>query len=125
MQKRYASHMTHTFSCIFLFTGNTRFFNTFYKLFLQNNRLVIYVCLLCFLKCVKSVFYFVNSKKSSIFAPESSTPGFRGWEMSPSRKANLFDKDPSRGFQDILKRRLLALCSDIMKLRNFQILIRT
>ena len=39
--------------------------------------------------------------------------------MSPSRKAKLFDPIPSRGFQDILKRRLLALCSDIMKLRNF------
>ena len=29
-------------------------------------------------------------------------------------------KDPSRGFQDIVKRRLFALCSDVLKLRNFQ-----
>ena len=53
------------------------------------------------------------------FAPESSTPGFRGWEMSPSRKAKLFDPIPSRGFQDILKRRLLTLCSDESKSRKF------
>ena len=41
--------------------------------------------------------------------------------MSPSRKAKLFDPIPSRGFQDILKRRLLALCSDYQKSRKFQL----
>ena len=39
--------------------------------------------------------------------------------MSPSRKAKLFDPIPSRGFQDILKRRLLTLCSDESKSRKF------
>ena len=46
----------------------------------------------------------------------------------PSRKAKNYHqisvkdltKDPSRGFQDIVKRRLFALCSDVLKLRNFQ-----
>ena len=33
-------------------------------------------------------------------------------------------KDPSRGFQDIFKRRLLTLCSDALKLRNFHICIQ-
>ena len=37
-----------------------------------------------------------------------------------SRKANLSAKSPSLGFQDIHKRRLLTLCSDGLKLRNFQ-----
>ena len=47
------------------------------------------------------------------FAPESSTPVYRGWEMSPLGKPTRLPKHPSRGFQDILKRRLLALCSDL------------
>ena len=59
-------------------------------------------------------------KKCCTFAPESSTPGFRGGEMSPLGKPTCLTEHPSRGFQDIFKRRLLALCSDVMKLRNFQ-----
>ena len=41
--------------------------------------------------------------------------------MSPLGKPNCLTKYPSRGFQDIFKRRLLALCSDTSKLRNFQV----
>ena len=59
-------------------------------------------------------------KKYSTFAPESSTPGFRGWEMSPSRKAKLFDPIPSRGFQDIFKRRLLRSVLTVRNLANFK-----
>ena len=69
----------------------------------------------------KSDFYLLNSKKCITFAPESPTPGFRGREVSPLGKPIYLTKHPSRGFQDILKRRLLALCSDSMKLRNFQL----
>ena len=54
------------------------------------------------------------------FAPESSTPGGRGWEMSPSRKAKLFDPVPSRGFQDIFKRRLLRSVLTVRNLANFK-----
>ena len=43
--------------------------------------------------------------------------------MSPLGKPNYMTKHPSRGFQDILKRRLLALCSDDLKSRKFQQLI--
>ena len=47
------------------------------------------------------------SKKCCIFAAESPTSGFRGWEVSPLGKPTCLTKDPSHGFQDILKRRLL------------------
>ena len=40
--------------------------------------------------------------------------------MSPIGKPNRLTKHPSRGFQDIFKRRLLTLCSDIQKSRKFQ-----
>ena len=40
--------------------------------------------------------------------------------MSPTRKAKPFDPIPSRGFQDIFKRRLLTLCSGSMESRKFQ-----
>ncbi len=63
----------------------------------------------------------LNSKKFTTFAPESPTPGFRGWEMSPLGKPTCLTKHPSRGFQDILKRRLLTLCSDGSKSRKFQL----
>ena len=72
----------------------------------------------------KSDFYLLNSKKCITFAPESPTPGFRGREVSPLGKPIYLTKHPSRGFQDIFKRRLLALCSDTLKLRNFQNPIR-
>ena len=60
-----------------------------------------------------------NSENCSTFAVESPTPGFRGWEMSPLGEPKM-TKDPSRGFQDILKRRLLRFVLMISKLRNFQ-----
>ena len=63
-------------------------------------------------------------KKCCTFAPESSTPGVRGREMSPSRKAKLLTKHPSRGFQDIFKRRLLTLCSGLMKCRSFELMFQ-
>ena len=59
-------------------------------------------------------------KKCCTFAPESSTPGFRGREMSPLGKPTCLTEHPSRGFQDIFKRRLLTLCSDVVKSRKFQ-----
>ena len=68
-------------------------------------------------------FFLHTCKFFTIFAAESSTPGFRGWEMSPLGKPNCLTKHPSRGFQDIFKRRLLALCSDDLKSRKFQQLI--
>ena len=40
--------------------------------------------------------------------------------MSPLGKPNYLTKHPNRGFQDILKRRLLALCSDESKCRKFR-----
>ena len=40
--------------------------------------------------------------------------------MSPLGKPTYSTKDPSRGFQDILKRRLLTLCSGCQKSRKFQ-----
>ena len=61
----------------------------------------------------------LNSKKCITFAPESPTSGFRGWEMSPLGKPTRLTKHPSRGFQDIFKRRLLTLCSDVQKCRSF------
>ena len=60
-------------------------------------------------------------KKSCNFAVESPTSGFRGWEVSPLGKPKCLTKHPSRGFQDILKRRLLTLCSDDSKSRKFQL----
>ena len=63
----------------------------------------------------------VISKKCCTFAPESSTPGYRGWEVSPLGKPTRLPKFPSHGFQDILKRRLLTLCSDDSKSRKFQL----
>ena len=72
-------------------------------------------------KCKKNATPLHSSKNYCNFAPESSTPGFRGWEVSPLGKPIYLTKHPSRGFQDIFKRRLLALCSDSMKLRNFQL----
>ena len=68
--------------------------------------------------------YLHSSKKCSTFAVGSPTPGFRGWEVSPLGKPTYSTKGHSRGFQDILKRRLLTLCSDTLKLRNFQICIQ-
>ena len=68
--------------------------------------------------------YLHSSKKCCTFAVGSPTPGFRGWEVSPLGKPTYSTKGPSRGFQDILKRRLLTLCSDTLKLRNFQICIQ-
>ena len=56
--------------------------------------------------------------------PESSTPGLRGWEMSPLGKPNRLTKHPSRGFQDIFKRRLLTLCSDLVKCRSFELMFQ-
>ena len=44
--------------------------------------------------------------------------------MSPSRKAKLFDPIPSRGFQDIFKRRLLTLCSGLVKCRSFELMFQ-
>ena len=41
--------------------------------------------------------------------------------MSPLGKPNYLTKHPSRGFQDIFKRRLLTLCSDVMKCRSFKV----
>ena len=40
--------------------------------------------------------------------------------MSPLGKPICMTKHPSRGFQDIFKRRLLALCSDESKCRKFR-----
>ena len=40
--------------------------------------------------------------------------------MSPSRKAKLFDPIPSRGFQDIFKRRLLRSVLTVRNLANFK-----
>ena len=40
--------------------------------------------------------------------------------MSPLGKPNYLTKHPSRGFQDIFKRRLLTLCSGSMESRKFQ-----
>ena len=57
--------------------------------------------------------------------PESSTPGFRGWEMSPSRKANSFDQRPQSWLsRHIFKRRLLTLCSDLVKCRSFELMFQ-
>ena len=56
--------------------------------------------------------------------PESSTPGLRGWEMSPLGKPNRLTKHPSRGFQDIFKRRLLTLCSGLVKCRSFELMFQ-
>ena len=61
-----------------------------------------------------------TSKKSCNFAAESPAPGFRGREVSPLGKPNYLTKHPSRGFQDIFKRRLLTLCSGSMESRKFQ-----
>ena len=44
--------------------------------------------------------------------------------MSPYRKANSFDQRPSRGFQDIFKRRLLTLCSGLVKCRSFELMFQ-
>ena len=72
--------------------------------------------------CFDFLLFFLHySKKCCNFAAESSTPGFRGWEMSPLGKPTRLTKYPSRGFQDILKRRLLTLCSDGSKSRKFQL----
>ena len=61
--------------------------------------------------CVLFVFFYkswlfpffscVCQKKTLPLHPESSTPGLRGWEMSPLGKPNRLTKHPSRGFQDI------------------------
>ena len=60
------------------------------------------------------------SKKCCNFAVESPKSGFRGWEVFPLEKPTSLTKDPSRGFQDILKKAFITLCSDGLKLRNFQ-----
>ena len=67
------------------------------------------------------------SKKCCNFAVESPTLGLEGGKCPLSESQNYHQisvidltKDPSRGFQDIVKRRLFALCSDVLKLRNFQ-----
>ena len=65
-------------------------------------------------------FFLHTCKFFTIFAAESSTPGFRGREMSPLGKPNYLTKYPSRGVEDIFKRRLLTLCSDCQKSRKFQ-----
>ena len=65
-------------------------------------------------------------KKSSTFAVESPTLGLEGGKcpLSESQKYHQISvkdltKDPSRGFQDIVKRRLLTFSSNDLKLRNF------
>ena len=44
--------------------------------------------------------------------------------MSPLGKPNRLTKHPSRGFQDIFKRRLLTLCSDLVKCRSFELMFQ-
>ena len=44
--------------------------------------------------------------------------------MSPLGKPNRLTKHPSRGFQDIFKRRLLTLCSGLVKCRSFELMFQ-
>ena len=44
--------------------------------------------------------------------------------MSPLGKPNRLTKHPSSGFQDIFKRRLLTLCSDLVKCRSFELMFQ-
>ena len=59
------------------------------------------------------------SKKCCIFAVESPTSGFRGWEVSPLGKP-MFDQRPQSRLSRHIKKAFIALCSDGLKLRNFQ-----
>ena len=62
-----------------------------------------------------------TSKKSCNFVAESPSPGGRGWEVSPLGKPNLVPNPPVVALKTYLKRRLLTLCSDVMKCRSFAV----
>ena len=69
-------------------------------------------------------FFLAQFKKMLYICSRKSSAGVRGWEVSPSRKAKLLTKHPSHGFQDIFKRRLLTLCSGLMKCRSFELMFQ-
>ena len=52
--------------------------------------------------------------------PKVQRRGLEGGRCPPLGKPNCLTKHPSRGFQDIFKRRLLTLCSGSMESRKFQ-----
>ena len=73
-----------------------------------------------------------NEKNVVPLHPKAQRRGLEGGKcpLSESQKYHQISvkdltKDPSRGFQDILKRRLLALCSDELKSRKFLIIFGT
>ena len=56
--------------------------------------------------------------------PKVQRRGLEGGRCPPLGKPNCLTKHPSRGFQDIFKRRLLTLCSDLMKCRSFELMFQ-
>ena len=68
-------------------------------------------------KFLRFLHYFLrSSKKCCIFAVESPTSGFRGWEVSPLGKPTCLTKDPSHGFRHFIKKGVIRTL--FLALRN-------
>lgn len=68
-------------------------------------------------KFLRFLRYFLrSSKKCCIFAVESPTSGFRGWEVSPLGKPTCLTKDPSHGFRHFIKKGVIRTL--FLALRN-------
>ena len=71
------------------------------------------------------MFFILSIQKKVVsLHPKVQRRGLEGGRCPPLGKPNRLTKHPSRGFQDIFKRRLLTLCSGLMKCRSFELMFQ-